>query len=85
MISFKFKLKILAPVNNFYFQSVFQPKKSFLSGVAENKKCSISGAARCELDIVSSFFGGAFSSICDKPIGILPVQRHLNMVGLCAS
>ena len=24
MISFKFKLKILAPVNNFYFQSVFQ-------------------------------------------------------------
>ena len=58
MISFKFKLKISAPVNNFYFQSVFENEKSFLSGVAGTKKIPFQVLQDVNLILCQVFLGG---------------------------
>ena len=67
MISFKFKLKILAPVNNFYFQSVFQVgisnEKSFLSGLLIQKKVSFQVLQDVNLILCQVFFGGVLLNL----------------------
>ena len=81
-LSLKFWLLLTTSIFRVYSKLEFPTKKVSFQGCWYKKKFHFRYCKMWTWYCVK-FFLGAFSSICEKLIGILPVQRHFNMEGLC--